>query len=184
MSKINSLVIVDTINSETSFWYVATGFRDANQTRLTGAWTKRKPEINFYENIMSDRMFYAIAEGRNSIDECKYSPKDEIDVEKSIANANLEINNLKDKLATEQSQRKSYKQLTNPDWVEMPKFEELHKILETNKNNSNRPLEIAKWFANLFNIWDTFQEQKMGSLFLRKISSSDYTNFPTKTISK
>jgi dolichol-phosphate mannosyltransferase len=50
--------------------------------------------------------------------------------------------------------------------------------------NSNRPLEIGKWFANLFNIWDTFQEQKMGSLFLRKISSSDYTNFPTKTILK
>ena len=45
-------------------------------------------------------------------------------------------------------------------------------------------LEIGKWFANLFNIWDTFQEQKMGSLFLRKISSSEYTNFPTKTILK
>lgn len=182
MSEINSLVIVDTINSETSFWYVATGFREANQTRLTGAWTKRKPEINFYENIMSDRMFYATPEGRSSIDESKYSPKDEIDVEKSITGANWEINSLKDKLATEQSQRKTYKQLTNPDWVEMPKFEELYEILVTHKNNTNRPLEIARWFANLFNTWDTFQEQKMGSLFLRRISSPDYINFPTKTI--
>jgi len=184
MRDISSLVIVDAFDAETSFWYVATGFRDANQTRLTGAWTKQKPEIDFFENIMSDRMFYTTQEGRKAIDECRYLPKDEIDVEKSIQNANYEIYSLKEKLAAEQNQRKIYKQLTNPNWVELPKLEELQKILVINKNSQNRPLEIARWFANLFNIWDTFQEQKMGSLFLRKISTSEYSNFPIMTILK
>ncbi len=182
MNFIQSLVIVDTIDNETNFWYVATGSRDGNQTRLTGAWSKSHPDSSFCKNLMSDRYFYATSEGKETLGKQSYVPINELNLKASITKASESINFLKNKLELEQSSRKSYKQLTNPQWVNLPNSSDLDSIIKLNQQNPNRTLEIAKWFAGLFGKWDNFQEQKMGSVFLKNISTAEYENFPLVTM--
>lgn len=175
MPKIPSIAIVDEFDSCLYIWHVSTQDESFKGSRLAGAWDFKSYTFDDIDNLISDRYQYVTQSAEKVLARLCIPQSNAIDVKTTLQRANEKILTLKSILEQEQGSRKSYHQLAEPTWPEFESDLNINAIVKADKSNSIRALLIARWFESLFKRWERFEEIRLGSLFLRNSTSSNFT---------
>lgn len=182
MPKIPSIAIVDEIDNCLYIWHVSTEEVSFKGSRLAGAWNFNSFTFYDIDNLISDRHQYITKSAEKVLKRLSIPESNTIDVKGTLRRVNEKISVLKSILEQEQARRKSYLQLVEPFWPEFESDFNIDPIVKADKNNTIRTLLIARWFESLFKRWERIEEIRLGSLFLRKSTSLNFT--PLEIINK
>lgn len=183
MPKVPSIAIIDDCPDGINIWHVTTRKISFNESRLVGAWNIETYDPDEISNLIEDRYQFATIEADKILRKLNILQSNIIDIKSTLQLANEKVLKLKSILDFEQSTRKKYFKLVEPNWPEFESDLNLDALSQTDKNKTIRALLIARWFESIFTRWDKFEEIRLGSLFLREKSSSEFSQLEiiTKT---